>query len=731
MITLRFLTCCLCALLFTLLGAPTTAAPQTDDPLYEIAPEIQATKDRTESEQDRIAAAAWFTQARVQFQREDFAHALRSYQRAWRYDQDATSILREIVPLAFELKRNAEAARYAVIMAEKNPRDALLLRRLAQHLIDQREYARAIGLYEKSLALQLDEELDGRHVLSQMEIGRLYFIEDMHDRAADSFAIVVDALEHPDKYKLTDKTREALLGEAAPTYALFGEAFLDAGRLEEATAMFEKANDEESAPPLLAYRLARIDMKNDRPQAALKQLEKYLSSTVTDAGTSALQLLEETLNQLHDAPKAKTTLRKRLEELHKEDETNLPLKYFLAEKYSKWNEPAKAADLFESAIAETPTVSGYSGLIRNLLKLDDDARLIKALSGAISGSGSISRLGSVVDELTEDEARTKQIIEQAWTQAQNDDADKHGDQALALGLLAIKAKQFDKADDLLAHAADSDEERRPAIMESWGLQMFINDEFERATKVFKQAIDEEVAPRFNADFYYYLAGTLEFAGETDNALEAAKKAAELDKDSARYASRAAWVLYHAEQYDLAKKAYLEFLAKYEEKHDDADVRDAIRQARLILSNIEIQSDNMEAAEEWLEKVLDEFPEDIGAMNDLGYLWSDQGKHLQRSLRMVTAAAEAEPDNVAYRDSVGWAYYRLGKFDQAIKELEVAASGDIPDGVMYDHLGDAYQAGGRTDDAITAWQKAVELFEEDEEGDKAEETRQKIKTAQQN
>jgi tetratricopeptide (TPR) repeat protein len=119
---------------------------------------------------------------------------------------------------------------------------------------------------------------------------------------------------------------------------------------------------------------------------------------------------------------------------------------------------------------------------------------------------------------------------------------------------------------------------------------------------------------------------------------------------------------------------------------------------------------MDDAEEWLEQVLDEFPEDIGAMNDLGYLWADRGKSLGRSLRMIEKAVAAEPDNGAYRDSLGWVLYRLGKYGEAVLELRKAVSTEEPDPVILDHLGDALLRTGDSAGAVDSWQQAAALLE---------------------
>ena len=68
---------------------------------------------------------------------------------------------------------------------------------------------------------------------------------------------------------------------------------------------------------------------------------------------------------------------------------------------------------------------------------------------------------------------------------------------------------------------------------------------------------------------------------------AARKAAELKKDSTRYEARVPWVLYHAKRYAQAKKAYQQLLQKYDADHSSEEIRDVVRESRMILSNIAI------------------------------------------------------------------------------------------------------------------------------------------------
>jgi tetratricopeptide (TPR) repeat protein len=213
-------------------------------------------------------------------------------------------------------------------------------------------------------------------------------------------------------------------------------------------------------------------------------------------------------------------------------------------------------------------------------------------------------------------------------------------------------------------------------------------------------------------------------GRTDEAVAAARKGAELKPDDPRFFGRVAWVLYHSKRLEEAAKVYEELVEKFDDEHRSPEVRDVLRETRFILSNIAVIQQRYPEAEEWLEQVLDEFPDDIGAMNDLGYLWADQDKNLHRAERMIRMAVENEPENAAYRDSLGWVLYRLGRFAEAVTELEKAAELD-PDAVILDHLGDAYRSLDQIDKARETWRKAADKFQEKEEADKATPIEQKI------
>ena len=152
---------------------------------------------------------------------------------------------------------------------------------------------------------------------------------------------------------------------------------------------------------------------------------------------------------------------------------------------------------------------------------------------------------------------------------------------------------------------------------------------------------------------------------------------------------------------------------------------SLHDARLALADLCILSNRIAEGEEWVEQVLDEYPEDAAALNELGYLWADQGVHLDRALEMIRKAVAAEPDNAAYRDSLGWVLYRLGRGEEAVAELQKAAAGKEPDGEILDHLGEALAKIGRRTRREAAWRRAAAAFRKAKEEKKAKQVEKKI------
>jgi tetratricopeptide (TPR) repeat protein len=126
-----------------------------------------------------------------------------------------------------------------------------------------------------------------------------------------------------------------------------------------------------------------------------------------------------------------------------------------------------------------------------------------------------------------------------------------------------------------------------------------------------------------------------------------------------------------------------------------------------------------SAEADMKKALELFPEQPLVLNYLGYSWVDQGVHLEQGMDMIRRAVEQRPDDGYIVDSLGWAYFRIGNYDDAVKNLERAVELKPDDPTINDHLGDAYWRVGRTLEAHFQWSHAKDLKPEADELPKIE------------
>jgi tetratricopeptide (TPR) repeat protein len=102
------------------------------------------------------------------------------------------------------------------------------------------------------------------------------------------------------------------------------------------------------------------------------------------------------------------------------------------------------------------------------------------------------------------------------------------------------------------------------------------------------------------------------------------------------------------------------------------------------------------------------------LNYLAYSWVDMGINIDEAFKMLQRAVELSPRDGMVIDSLGWAYFRLGRYDDAVRELEKAVELKAGDPVINDHLGDAYWKVGRKLEAKFQWNHAKDSNPEHED-----------------
>lgn len=135
------------------------------------------------------------------------------------------------------------------------------------------------------------------------------------------------------------------------------------------------------------------------------------------------------------------------------------------------------------------------------------------------------------------------------------------------------------------------------------------------------------------------------------------------------------------------------------------------------------------AEKSLMSAIEISPEASNSYNYLGYLYAEKGIKVEKSESLLLKATDLEPDNAAYQDSIGWVYFKQGRFPDAQLHLHFAEQISVErgqeDSVIYDHLGDVYFQKSDLVKADHYYQKALSISKDGKEKTKIKQKQQSV------
>ncbi len=223
----------------------------------------------------------------------------------------------------------------------------------------------------------------------------------------------------------------------------------------------------------------------------------------------------------------------------------------------------------------------------------------------------------------------------------------------------------------------------------------------QATAVAKEAVQKLPDDR---DLRMVLDAQLADTGEVDKSVADIRAMLKSGPDDREVYLRLGIIYTRAKRYDEA----LDALAKAEQLATKPEDKAYVSFLRGDLYQREKMFDQADAE---FRKVLATTPatdpQAAATLNYLGYMNADRGVKLEESLNYIKQALTFEPNNGAYLDSLGWAYFKLGKYDQAEENLTKAESHMGTDPTVQEHLGDLYQKTGRLKLAAAHWDRAVQ------------------------
>jgi tetratricopeptide (TPR) repeat protein len=242
----------------------------------------------------------------------------------------------------------------------------------------------------------------------------------------------------------------------------------------------------------------------------------------------------------------------------------------------------------------------------------------------------------------------------------------------------------------------------------------LNRQFDKALALGKQEFDRSGVAG-NAEIGLVYARALADAGKPKEGAEILNRLLQSDPSNVDVYVNLSQVYIQGKRFADAEKV----LRRAEEKKLDPD------RVKFQLASVYERQKDFDRAESIFKEMLKENPKNANVLNYIGYMLADRGVRLQEAVQYVKEALEVEPNNPAYLDSLGWAFFKMNELQQAEKYLLQAIGLTKNDATMYDHLGDLYYKSGDYQKALDFWSKSVQNGSEPDETQKVREKLDKL------
>ena len=449
---------------------------------------------------------------------------------------------------------------------------------------------------------------------------------------------------------------------------------------ERAIANLEKAN--RNAHPSVPTMLGRLYVANGQYEKAIALLVPYVNDQpdqveavamlaeayqAADRDSDAIALLEKSVQ---DAPELYSTLGQVYQDA------------------GRWNDAARA---FAGAVEERPqSLPLRSQWATALLNMGDARRAREVLE---EGSAGNSRNQRALYLLSEAQRRTRDFAAAEVT---------------ARRLIALDARALGGPRQLAAIFLDQGEHQKiVALLEPM------------VTARLRAADAADLSSDTFRSTYFDLATAYEKLRQHDKAIAMLRQARTLSPSDPLVEIRLARSQQQSGKGDDAIRTLQAAAAKFPKEPA----------VKLSLASMLEREGKYGDAEAMFRQLIAEDPNNADALNSLGYMLAERAQKLDEAVSLVQRALVIEPGNGAYLDSLGWAYYKQNRFEQAEAPLKEAAAQLPTVSVIQDHLGDLLNRRGLLEDAVSAWQRALdgdgESINRSEIEDKIKSARQKL------
>jgi len=512
-----------------------------------------------------------------------------------------------------------------------------------------------------------------------------------------------------------NRINEEMLKKAIEQYQRIAEkspkdlsAWLMLGRLQkvaqnspESEKAYKKAIELDGNNEEALTGLAMVYADVGDTKAAADLLKKVTEKTPS---LRVLVALAAAYEQLRDYQNAAATLRKALEMAP----TNTEVKRGLAQNLLLSEKLDESLELFQQLASEEPRDPLPQLRISQIYrqKRDFEKAHVAAKKAAEIDPNSIEIRYNEIN-LLEAEGKTPEAVEAlksllSTTSKRNYNPGERSNRVILLerlGYLHRSIDQYPQAIEAFKQIQQLDEEQssRAAvhIIETYRVARDIPKALEEA----RAAREKFPKDRAVGSMYAFIAAD---AGKRDEAEKIAKELTATKKDRETWVS-AAQVYERTKNYPEMAKA----LEEAEKLSEDREEKEGIYFMRGAMYE---KMKRIDLAEGEFRKLLALNPNNVSALNYLGYMLADKNLKLNEAYEMIKKALDQDPNNGAYLDSLGWALFRLNRLDEAESYLKRALERTPKDPTIHDHLGDVYAKQGKTKEAVNMWQRSLKEWE---------------------
>lgn len=641
------------ALLFLFCGGALAGAQQ--QPAQPPKPETAAAPDHAGSYYHFMLARRYEELAGI-YNRSDYVErAVSEYQKAIQDDPDSLFLRVQLGDLYWRTGRAGDAVKEAQYVLKANPNDLdahkllgdIYLHDLGSKQADQTQkqtLQNAIHEYEAVTRLAPDD------TRSMVLLGRLYGLSNQTDKAEKTFKKVLGA--HPD---------------SASARSYLGKLYIDQDQYQDAIQVFEKIPDSQRGPATLAM-LGLAYSQTGKLDEAIKNFKAAL-----DADPENTDIEREYADALMRSGKAGPA-RQEFQQILKANPQDGMAYLRLAQlnmAEGHFDEAGKELDQAGKLLPGDLEVNYEQALLQNSLGNQDKA--IQILENLISQTKSstghytaseasnratfLERLGGIY--------RSQEKYDQAIATFQKIVA-LGGDEAPHGESLVIETLQLDKQNAKALEEADSALKKYPK----------------------------------DRSLILLHASLLGEAGRVDDAVNELEGLKKNGGDDVQAQLAIVQVYSQAKRFRDAEDEAQSVLAKPNLKPQDQEF------AQFLLGSVYERQKKYDQAEVQFKKVLATDPLNAAAFNYLGYMLADRGVQLDQSVEYIKKALKIQPNNGAYLDSLGWAYFKMSRYDLALAPMEKAAKLLSDDPTVLAHLGHLYLKMGRKEQAAQEWKHAL-------------------------